>query len=374
MTNQIPFREYMNKWLYDVDSNNQGYYLSSDANRIGKSGDFYTSVSVSKFFGGAIARYIIALLEKDILSLPLAIIEIGSNNADLIGDVAEFLSAFSYDVINQCEFCTIEPLPNLRILQKQNFESRITNRFKKQLHIFKRLQDIGFVQNIDKNTLQHSNNILEISKQKDNTNTNIFFLSNELFDSMPCDVIMNEQMLFVRQDSNNHEFIWQDIQPSITDFRNKYKVLGSEVCLNLEKFIYDINMIKNKWIFLAFDYGEFGARDMNLRIYQKHYVYNFYEELQNGNIHRFYKQSDITYDVDFGILQNIFAQYGAKCLFCSTQAKALLQECNILEVFELFSQGFSLQTKIKQQVKLKGLIAPNAMGERFKAICFIGGE
>lgn len=372
MTNQMTFREYMRKWLYDVDYNKQGYYLSNDINHIGKSGDFYTSVSVSKFFGGAIARYIIALLEMEMLKLPLKIIEIGSNNADLIGDVAEFLKAFNSEVFNQCEFCTIEPLLNLRTLQEQNFESRITKRFKKQLHIFEKLADTKFLTNFDKASLQDLSNTSEKSMQADNIN--IFFFSNELFDSMPCDVIINNQMLFVKQNSHNHEFIWQDIQPDIRNFCNKYKVLGAEVCLGLEEFISDISKINTRWIFLTFDYGEFGARDMNLRIYHKHNVYNFYEELQNGNIPRFYKQSDITYDVDFGVLQNIFTQHGAKCLFCTTQAKTLVQECHILEVFELFSQRFSTQAKIKQQTKLKGLIAQNAMGERFKAACFIGGN
>ena len=42
------FSEYMNAWLYEEE----GYYKKFKA--IGKSGDFYTAVSTSRFFGASI--------------------------------------------------------------------------------------------------------------------------------------------------------------------------------------------------------------------------------------------------------------------------------------------------------------------------------
>ncbi|RDU70711.1 hypothetical protein CQA66_07685 [Helicobacter aurati] len=365
--NLMPFREYMRLWLYQ-QNDSRGYYANNNHQRIGKKGDFYTSVSVSKFFGGAIAHYIIMLLEKEILKLPLCIVEIGSNNADLISDIAEFLTAFNKEVFQQCAFYTLEPLQSLQYLQQQTFTTRITSRFHKQLHTFTTLENIqSFIQS-------------QYPCNQSSTNarlTDTFFISNELLDSMPCDVVLHNQMLFVdsqNQSLQNPSFVWKDIAPEVREFCDMYQIRDVEVSLALKDFVQTLTQFQaRKWIFLTFDYGEFISRDMNLRLYHEHNVYNFYEELQQENIPSFYQKSDITYDVNFGLLQQLFAHYHAECLFCATQANVLIQECKILEIFELFAQQFNAQTKLKQQVKLRGLIAPNAMGERFKSACFIGG-
>ena len=56
--NNKKFSEYMSEWLYGKS----GYYATYK--NIGKSGDFYTAVSTSKFFGGTIAKHIISLTLK----------------------------------------------------------------------------------------------------------------------------------------------------------------------------------------------------------------------------------------------------------------------------------------------------------------------
>ena len=53
----IPFNQYFSNWLYG----DNGYY--SKYKNIGKNGDFYTSVSSSKFFGGAIGKRGIDIVE-----------------------------------------------------------------------------------------------------------------------------------------------------------------------------------------------------------------------------------------------------------------------------------------------------------------------
>lgn len=129
-SNKLAFSEIMQEWLYNP---NTGYYTQ---NHVGKAGDFYTSVSVSKFFGGAISRYILRMLDEKRLTLPLHIVEIGSNNGDLIADIAEFLKAFSNVVFIQTSFCVIEPLVCLHTQQKATFQARITARFACNLTIF----------------------------------------------------------------------------------------------------------------------------------------------------------------------------------------------------------------------------------------------
>ena len=47
----------MTDWLYG----DNGYYATYK--NIGKSGDFYTSVSTRKIFGGSVAKHIISLVD-----------------------------------------------------------------------------------------------------------------------------------------------------------------------------------------------------------------------------------------------------------------------------------------------------------------------
>lgn len=332
----IPFREVMYQWLYDPV---KGYYTH---NHIGRAGDFYTSVSVSKFFGGAISRYILKMLEEGRLKLPLYIVEIGSNNGDLITDIAEFLKAFSEVVFNQSTFCTLEPLQTLHELQIDTFKYRITARFKKQLHVYK-----------DMESLQ-----CELPN-------NIFFVSNELFDSMPCDIIHNDSMLYL----HDNKFVWQPLDSMICKFKEIYAIQNAEISLSWETFIQQLCKLNCEWIFLTFDYGDFTMRELNVRMYKQHRVYNLYEELQGGRLHGFIGNSDITYDVDFSLLCDIFKVHNITKLCNVTQSKFLIESCEILDIFDMFSKQFNDILLTRQKTKLQGLISPNAMGERFKALC-----
>lgn len=332
----IPFREVMLQWLYHPT---KGYYTK---NNVGKAGDFYTSVSVSKFFGGAISRYILKMLEEGKLKLPLYIVEIGSNNGDLIADIAEFIVAFSEVVFNQSTFCTIEPLQALHELQKDTFKHRITTRFQKQLHIYKNIESL-------QNSLPN----------------NIFFIANELFDSMPCDIIHNDSMLYL----HDNKFIWQKLESALCEFKKTYAAQNAEISIAWDTFIRKLCILNCAWIFLTFDYGDFVMREQNVRMYMKHKVYNLYEELEGGRLFSFIGNSDITYDVDFSLLCRIFDTYNIT-KFCNvTQSKFLIESCDIIDIFDSFAKQFNTILQAKQKTKLQGLISPNAMGERFKALC-----
>ncbi len=334
-SNKLAFSEIMREWLYNP---NTGYYTQ---NHVGKAGDFYTSVSVSKFFGGAISRYILRMLDEKRLTLPLHIVEIGSNNGDLIADIAEFLKAFSDVVFIQSSFCVIEPLVCLHTQQMATFQARITARFAKQLHIYNNLQML-----------------------KDTQPNNVFFISNELFDSMPCDIFHNNNMLYF----HNNNFTWDKPSSEISEFMEKYDIKSAEIPLIWESFIQNLCNLPCKWIFLTFDYGDFLAREMNIRMYMQHKVYNLYEELQNDRLAQFIGKSDITYDIDFSLLKKILENNNAKVLCNVTQSKFLIESCEILDIFESFSTHFSTIQLSKQRASLQGLIAPNAMGERFRAL------
>ena len=103
-------------------------------------------------------------------------------------------------------------------------------------------------------------------------------------------------------------------------------------------------------------------------MYMQHKVYSLYEELQNDRLAQFIGKSDITYDIDFSLLKKILENNNAKVLCNVTQSKFLIESCEILDIFESFSAHFSTIQLSKQKASLQGLIAPNAMGERFKSL------
>ena len=77
------FGEFMQKWLYGES----GYYRNL---HIGKEGDFYTSVSVSEFFGYTLGYYLQEQLNS-VQNQKIAIVEIGAERGNLISDIAFFL-------------------------------------------------------------------------------------------------------------------------------------------------------------------------------------------------------------------------------------------------------------------------------------------
>lgn len=331
----ISFANYMQEWLYGKD----GYYRKSI---IGKMGDFYTSVSASKIFGGSIAWHIVKLLEQNSITLPLKIVEIGADKAHLIGDVAQFLYAISDGVIKKTDFITIEPLIELSEIQKTNFYNRVGL----DLKTYEKIEDL----HLDKNE-------------------SVFVFANELFDSFACEVIDGEEMIFI----DNHQVSWGDISSEVSFLSQKYNINKGEIPTGLEKFISSmVESLKKckKWKFLTFDYGQWdGRNDINLRIYKSHQVKNFLEI--TDCLKDFYQKSDITYDVNFSLIDKIFTSFGAKRIFYGSQAKALI-EMGVLDLLEKFSESVSYEVYLRESAKIKPLISPMGLGERFHSISFEG--
>lgn len=347
----ITFRHVMRKWLYDED---RGYYYNSlKNNKVGLEGDFYTSTSLSKFFGGSIARYILRLLDEKKLMLPLNIVEIGSNRGHLISDIAEFLFAFNGDIFSKFNFYTIEPNENLAQIQKQTFQKRINAHFST-------LNDIKDLKKINLNYFK-----------KNDT----FFIANELFDSFPCDLVVDDKILYMSKDLSRFEFI------KINECKNNdlrryiqhYDIKSHEVSIDLVDFFKDLRDLDHsldgvKFVFICIDYGDFVARDMNLRLYRNHEVFNFFELLKSGEISQLYQEADITYDIDFSLVGKIAKEYNFRVDFCKTQGNFLIQDCEILDIYEIFSKRFNKMQTIRHLSNIQNLILPDKMGERFKVI------
>lgn len=362
----VSFGEFMQESLYGDTGKEQktlasssitpqetqkGYY--ANPHRVGKQGDFYTSVSVSRFFGGAIAQYILDLLEDSHLTLPLTIVEIGADKGYLLSDIAQFLDALSFNVLPQCQFCTIEPFLTLQEAQHSRFST------------------LKLSQNTTFKIHHHLDALLNNSSIKQRS---LIFVSNELFDSFKCEIITPTQMLYIQREKNQWHGIWNHTPQDIIQKAQDYGI-SSGVLPFWEDFITHIATISQSYkiaYFLSFDYGNFSdtfgdARDV--RFYASHQVENLDHFLkQNGNFQTLYQKTDITYNVNFSLLSSLFEKHHFTRIFQDTQAQILIQKMRLFNLLESFKESMTNEQYIREINKVKTLIL--TMGEKFKGFCY----
>jgi SAM-dependent MidA family methyltransferase len=105
----LPFARFMELALYHPEF---GYYASGRA-RIGRRGDFYTSVSVGPVFGRVLADQFLEMWENLGRPDPFAIVEQGANDGSLAADILSALPA-------ECpvEYHVVEPVARLQEVQR----------------------------------------------------------------------------------------------------------------------------------------------------------------------------------------------------------------------------------------------------------------
>ena len=333
---QIPFNRYFNDWLYGGN----GYYSNYKA--IGKKGDFYTSVSSSKFFGGAIGKRIVDTIKEGFLENNTSIIEIGAHHGYLLADIIQFIFTLKPDLINTLTFIIIEKHEALRRKQKEYFFQCFGNDIK----------------------LVHYSNIKEFKKES------AFIVANEIYDAFPCDLVYtNDKNQLQQAIINKHKISFinnEDIY--LKNYCDKYNVTKGEVARGYEEFALEMSESINKFEFITFDYGEkYPRNDYSCRIYEKHNVFPIFDK--DTDLEKLYEKSDITYDVNFQHIIDSFAMIGIKNISYQTQLKALVS-FGITELLEILHQNVDEKTYLSEANKVKTLLSPTGMGERFKMASF----
>lgn len=149
----ISFERYMELSLYH---SNLGYY-TRESHRVGKAGDFITSVSIGKCYGTILAHYFSSLIELQFSKeKQIVIVEFGAEYGDLAIDIMSELK----NILNDEQF------QNLKYLVVEPFDS-------KRRKLKNRLVNEEF------------NNIIVIADLNEQNNLNGFVLGNEVLDAMP---------------------------------------------------------------------------------------------------------------------------------------------------------------------------------------------
>jgi SAM-dependent MidA family methyltransferase len=325
------FCDFFEDWLYGDD----GYYASFK--EIGKGGDFYTSVSSSIFFGGSIANEIVNQVKNGKLKEDSYIIEFGAHKGYLLADIIQFIYTLEPHLLQSLRFAIFERFDNLKKIQKDYFQESFGD----------------FVK------LEHFDDFSQFKIDS------AFVVANEIFDAFPCDVIKDGKILYIDKNLNPVFIQSDELKPN-----GEYPVGYDTFAKNLFNSIGYVD-------FVTFDYGDLQKRsDVSLRVYHSHESLPFFtltnlaDKDEKRDINDLFKISDITYDVDFGYLIDIFKDAGFEKKSYKTQASALV-DFGIIELLEMVKDKKGMEAYKRELAKIKYLIDPAFLGERFKMVRFV---
>lgn len=330
MKSFMTFSDYMNAWLYGPS----GYY--STYKTIGKEGDFYTAVSSSKYFGGAIANFLLRRIKEGALSSGVTVCEIGAHKGYLLVDMIEFIYTLEPDLLKTLEFVIVERFDHLQEAQRSYFRDAFG----------------------DAVALRHVKSLEELSLDE------AFFVANEIFDAFGCDLIYEGKIAHVK----NHTVLFEDHDDSVLATAARYGQTKGEVARGYEAFAQSMARAAVKSEFVTFDYGDVTVRnDFSARIYANHQVFPLFEE--GLSLQALFGKSDLTYDVNFSHLIDAYKTAGFEKVAYKTQLAALV-DFGMIELLELLKKHANQTTYLIESGKIKTLIDPSIMGERFKMVHF----
>ncbi len=326
----MKFSEYMYDWLYGE----QGYY--SKYKEIGKEGDFYTSVSTSKFFGGSIAKHIISVIDEGFLPKDTTICEIGAHKGYLLADIVQFIYTLRPELLETLSFAIVERFDFLQEEQKKYFHESFGDVV--SLHHVKSLQELHL--------------------------DNAFFIANEIFDAFSCELIYQDKIATLI----DGKIVFEENDPWVSEKAKKYHKDKGEIAVGYEAFALEMKNAAKRFEFMTYDYGEMQARpDFSIRIYKDHEVFPLFDE--DLNLDKVFSVSDITYDVTFEHLKDAYEEAGIEMVDFKTQALALV-DMGLLELLEMLKEQGGEEMYTYELERAKQLIMPSFLGERFKMIRF----
>lgn len=344
----ISFERYMELSLYH---SNLGYY-TRESHRVGKAGDFITSVSIGKCYGTILAHYFSSLIELQFSKeKQIVIVEFGAEYGDLAIDIMSELK----NILNDEQF------QNLKYLVVEPFDS-------KRRKLKNRLVNEEF------------NNIIVIADLNEQNNLNGFVLGNEVLDAMPFKRVRFRNKKWVELgvglEKSDKSLSLIEVENGIQcellsawalDASNELpEGFTTEVNLCLNKFIESIYSSFSKVSGLFIDYGsttdELIASNKlggTVRGYSDHkYITDL---LASPGTH------DITANVNFDDFRLIAQRAGFEVIGPIEQYRFLT---NAAKNWLIDIEKSQMQRADKEQIinQFKMLIHPTTMGRSFKML------
>ena len=329
--NNLSLDKFIEWALYDKNS---GYYMKK--NPFGNEGDFITAPNITRLFSEIIAIWIITFWRSVGAPKKFNLIELGAGNGEMMRVIIETLKNFP-EFFNTCSFM---------IHEKSYF---LINQQKKNLNLEK---------------VQWINDIEKINPYP------TLYLANEFFDAIPV------KQFFKKKEGWVERFVKLKNQQKVEfnekkiDIKKLEKSLKFEISKNQNiieyspetfKYLKTISRVikKNYGGILIIDYGNLNVK--------------MYETLQAINNHKYSNvlenigDSDITYSINFNILQKFINQFHNLNSIITTQKK-FLTSMGILQRAEIISKNIPFSKKTDLFYRVRRLIDEKQMGELFKVM------
>jgi SAM-dependent MidA family methyltransferase len=227
----VPFTWFMEQALYHPEF---GYYAST-RHRIGRTGDFYTNVSVGRVYGQLLACQLIEMWKLIGRPRDFSIVEEGAEDGQLALDILSAIDEESIEAASDIRYTIIEPSFSKRQLQRARLEPQFGGKL---------------------NWLTTLANLAPITGA---------FISNEFVDAMPVHVVEYRNghwsELLVQNSGQHFAFVPSRIdQPELKRALEKVPLPGdspyrTEVNLAAASWIRTVASKLNRGFILIVDYG-----------------------------------------------------------------------------------------------------------------------
>ncbi|WP_062355884.1 SAM-dependent methyltransferase [Bacillus kwashiorkori] len=272
----ISYHTYINYALYDED---YGYY-SKASNKIGKTGDYYTSSVMTPIFAEIIAEYFIKMTNE--YNLPVHFYEVGSGTGDFAYFFLEQIKKLSAKLLDKIHYFSVEKSNYHRQLQKEKLGNF----------------PVFFYEDISE--LPQINGVV---------------FSNEWLDALPVHVVQQvngelKEVVIGEKNGSLYERLMKLSNEDIITYRNEY---FSSNIPNNHRLEIPLSMVSNlrelyqkiiRGIVITIDYGWTNAQLIHpsrhtgtLRGFYKHQLLN--------NILTRTGEMDITHDIHIDTIQTL---------------------------------------------------------------------
>ena len=283
-----------------------------------------------------IAIWIISFWENLKYPKKFNLIELGGGNGEMIKQILNTFKNFPL-FQNCCKIHILEKSTYLKNIQKQNLKNK----------------NIKWLKNLN-----------EISNRPN------IFIANEFFDALPIkQFIKKEQKWYERNIKfskiNKPEFL--NILTNIKKFEKKigFNISYKQKFIEYSPLTMEYLKIISKKIrisgggILIIDYGNFDKTMKNTLQSISNHKYN--------NVLNNFGQSDITYNINFRLIEKIVKKLSLKVSGITNQ-KNFLTNLGILKRAEIISKNLPFSKKTDIYFRVKRLIDKNLMGELFKVM------
>ena len=330
-TTSLPLDKFIEFALYDKDS---GYYMKK--NPFGKDGDFITAPNITRLFSEIIAIWVVTFWKSIGSPKKFNLLELGAGNGEMMKVIWATLKNFP-ECFNSCSFLIHEKSDFLINKQKVNLKS----------------EKISWIKDI----------------KKVNSHP-IIFLANEFFDSLPIKQFLKKKEDWIERFVDLKEENKAEFKEQLTDIKKIEQQLNFEISKNQNiieyspdtfKYLKNICSIikKNDGGILIIDYGYLNSKMHDtLQAVNNHKYSNVLEDIGD---------SDITYNINFNLLNKFIEQFSDLNSIVSNQKK-FLTSMGILQRAEIVSENIPFSKKTDLFYRIRRLIDEKQMGELFKVM------